>query len=197
MIVIALGCKKGVGKTTVARILRDISGFQILSFGEAVREHAVKRFNFDIELTRTEEGKRQTILHPELPNGMAEVRQILQIVGGGMREQSPTYWDRIIIDKLFEIKNADRDARVVIDDLRHPSEKERLEGIFQARSYRLHPFPGWQGGQSHAKHYSEIALDDCTEWDGEFHPGQGQAELEKVANQIRKDLVFYKPTTFA
>lgn len=184
MIVVALGCKKGVGKTTVARMMRDVAGFQILSFGEAVREMAVERYKFDINLTRTEEGKSQMILHPDLPNGMAEVRKILQIVGGGEREKTPSYWDDIIFDKLYKIHKQDRDAKVVIDDLRHPTEKIGLEALFRATSYRIRPFAGWRGGDSHAQHYSEVALDDCADWVYEFTPMQGIPYLRSVATAI-------------
>jgi hypothetical protein len=190
MIVVALGCKKGVGKTTVARMLADCCGFHVFSFAEALREHCVLKYKFDIALTRTEQGKQTTILHPALPNGMAEVREILQMEGHATRLRDPLYWDRLLFEKIAMMRRHDENLRVVIDDLRHPTEKEGLEQYFQAKCYRIHPFPDWKGGEKHSKHYSEIALDDCIKWQREFFPLQGFEALSYVAQAITKDCLY-------
>ena len=178
--VIGIAGKMGTGKTTTANLLANRCRGVILNFAGALKKEAAERYNFDIARTFSQEGKESVIFHPDLPTGAMSVREILQYYGHKKRQEDPGYWDtKVAIEILAAIKGGG--TMILIDDVRHPSECKMLREMFGGYVFRLEPHEQWVPS-AHARHYSEIALDDYTEWDGVFHPRYG--ELDRVATTI-------------
>lgn len=178
--VIGIAGKMGTGKTTTAGILRNRCHGTILSFAGALKSEAAARYNFDQNLAYTQEGKNTYICHPDLPTGILSVREILQYYGHSRRQEDPLYWDRKVETQMFEAIHRGA-PMVIIDDVRHPSECKMIRTVFGGFLFRLEPYPGWTAGP-HARHHSEVALDEYEGWDGVYQPAFGA--LGTVATSI-------------
>jgi hypothetical protein len=178
--VIGIAGKMGTGKTTTAEILRNRCLGVILSFADALKAEAAMRYNFNRDLTYSQEGKNTCICHPDLPTGVLSVREILQYYGHSKRQEDPLYWDRKVENQMSEMIRLGA-SMVIIDDVRHPSECEMIRTVFGGFLFRLEPYPSWTAGP-HARHHSEIALDEYQEWDEVYQPAFG--DLDTVATSI-------------
>jgi len=100
---IALCGRAGAGKSSIAKALKELYGFEIFSLADEVREIA-KRLGYDVK-------------KPYTPH----VREILQVIGMTGRLLCENVW----IEKLLE-KIGNR-QKVVVDDVRFKNEAEALK----------------------------------------------------------------------
>jgi len=120
-----------VGKTTIARFLRDRHGFTIVSFADALRSICTRSL---IE-AGCPSGKAALILSvekdvPQKALGGKTGRDVLIAVGQAYRSINPDWWVECAMN---HVRGLDLDGRdVVIDDLRFPNEFDTL------RSHRAH-----------------------------------------------------------
>jgi hypothetical protein len=185
MLIIGISGKIGTGKSEVAKILLEDLPRKTarLAFGDALKHDCADRFGFALALCYSQEGKLEYIIHPDLPGGCMQVRQILQWYGQKKRQEHPGYWVGRW-SALLQGLPADTEY-VVVDDVRYPDEKAGVDGR-DGLSVRLTPWPGWKPGP-HAEHESETALDDTenriAEWD--FKPTRAVDDLGKIAEFVR------------
>ena len=182
MQVIGISGKIGTGKSTLAdyveQAFREQGEYVMrLAFAELLRREAADHFNFPVDLTYTQSGKSETIMHPGLPNGYMTVREILQWWGTDVRRvQDPAYWTKKMDMLLFNNgKKAKSSAILLVDDVRFANEARWVlekGGVL----VRLHPYEGWQPGEN-AGHKSETDLDDWTDWTLELTPEYGSLEM--------------------
>lgn len=147
IIVMYFGGPIGTGKTTSAHIAQEllchvleseVAGCKILSFGEAVRKEASEHYGFDIELTRTQEGKKTPLIPCDGlplcdgPQGdyPATVRDALQKWGQYRRENNGSlYWVHRIVQSIYEEHFNYGTNVFIIDDVRYANEAMFLKNI--------------------------------------------------------------------
>jgi nucleoside-triphosphatase THEP1 len=62
MVIIGISGKLGVGKSTIARhIVASLENWQIAAFADLLKQETAKRFDFDVRLTYTPQGKETVI----------------------------------------------------------------------------------------------------------------------------------------
>ena len=114
--IIGLTGKKGCGKSSVARILRDNHGFKIMSFAQPIKD-----------MLEAMGVKREALQDPclkelELPRLGKSPRQLMQLLGTefGRELIHPNIWIYLMEERLKGAGN------VVIDDVRFHNEAEMI-----------------------------------------------------------------------
>lgn len=153
-LVIGLHGPNGSGKTTVARRLVEMWGFERVGTGDAIKEEALRHFRATLKADLwsrrgqepTEEEVRAAVWIEKTPVSLA----LLQDLGMYRRRDEPDFWV-----KAWQAR-AEGPPRVVDDNLRFPNEAEAVRhmGGWLVKIHR----PGIIGG-----HETEHALAD---WEG-------------------------------
>ena len=115
---IGLTGKKGCGKSSIARILRDNHGFKIMSFATPI-----KRMLEAMGIER-ENLNDPCLKEVELPEFGKSPRQLMQLLGTEFARNMihPNIWIYVMERELGEPKN------VVIDDVRFHNEAQMIRG---------------------------------------------------------------------
>ncbi|CAK0773832.1 hypothetical protein CCP3SC1AL1_690011 [Gammaproteobacteria bacterium] len=132
--IILLSGYAGSGKDTVADwICNKYPTFQKLSIASSLKEHTSKKYNFDINLCYTQEGKK-TIIDSEanagIGNGNATVRDLLIYEAIELKR---LHGDDYFINKIVDVINAhaNANAHYVISDVRYTNEIYRIENVYR------------------------------------------------------------------
>jgi hypothetical protein len=108
---IAFAGKMGSGKSTATDHLVDHHGASAYSLGYYVRQYLIEELDMDPE----------EVFAKPTPD---HVRDKLQEVGHGMREDDPDYWLRQLMDDI-ELE-CEEDEFIVVDDVRYDNESHAL-----------------------------------------------------------------------
>ena len=110
--------KKGCGKSSIARILRDNHGFKVLSFASPIKD-MLEAMTIDREKLEDPQLKEQV-----LPEFGKSPRELMQLLGTEFARDliHPNIWIYLMEKRLGEYKN------VVIDDVRFHNEAEMIVG---------------------------------------------------------------------
>jgi hypothetical protein len=184
MLIIGISGKIGTGKTELTKLLMERlgKGCARLAFGDALKRECAERYNFDLALCYSQEGKLKHLLHPDLPGGCMQVREILQWHGQKRRREHPGYWVGRWAALLQELP--DDTTCLFVDDVRYPDEKNAVEHR-HGFCVRLNPWPGWVPGP-YAGHESETALDAYAWHEWAEHPTRTQDDLLLLADRVEK-----------
>jgi hypothetical protein len=208
MQIIAISGKLGVGKSTVAEMLRvELEGkghtCTRVSFGDPIKKITSKLYNFPIDWCYVD--KEQVIFVPNhiplMPpielktNGGYTVRVLMQGVGEFMRKIDPSYWNNKMKETLCNIAMRRDTDFIIIDDVRFPTEILLLGDITEVSVgpvtiVRIMPYPEYNPLYHIAKNSSETALDSSgynSLYDKIYTPQYG--ELQEVAMDICKRYV--------
>jgi energy-coupling factor transporter ATP-binding protein EcfA2 len=155
---IGLAGKRGSGKDTVARLLRQLQperDWQIRSFGDAIKSVCASLSGETTEPYYTQRGKAEL-----LPIFGRTRGEMLQQVGQALREWEPNIW----VDAFFA--QLPSDAFVLVPDVRFPGEADpiRARGGLMLR-LEGDPLQQRGDGTRDDNHPSEIALDDYANYD--------------------------------
>lgn len=193
---IGISGKIGSGKSTLATELEKLlkaKNFKVVqrNFADELKQYVAKRFNFDIYLCYSQQGKNKTVF------GGKTVGQLLQDVGTAEREVDEDFWikavDSFIAKKTRRAIEEKLESHMVfiISDVRFENEANWLGDQFIVR---LEGDPGQVAAQTNRNiaHVSETALDNYEKFDlilnTEKHNSQECAKrvfaafLEKIAN---------------
>jgi energy-coupling factor transporter ATP-binding protein EcfA2 len=168
---IGLAGKRGSGKDTVARILRQMQperSWQIRSFGDAIKTVCASLAGEDAAPYYTQRGKAEV-----LPAFGRTRGEMLQQVGQALRVWEPQIW----VDAFFA--QLPTDAFVLVPDVRFPGEADPI----RARGglmLRLEGDPLHQRGDGTRddNHPSETALDAYQHFDMVLHNTGSMADLK-------------------
>jgi len=118
IMLLGLTGKKGCGKSSIARILRDNHGFEILSFATPIKDM--------LEAMGIEREKLNDpcLKEKELPDFGKSPRQLMQLLGTEFARDliHPNIWIYLMEKRMGEYKN------VVIDDVRFRNEAQMIVG---------------------------------------------------------------------
>lgn len=166
---IGISGKIGSGKSTLAMELETLlkqNNFQVFqrNFADELKQCVAKRFDFDVNLCYSQEGKNQTIYDGKT------VGQLLQEVGTAQREIDADFWikavDSFIAEKtrVATQEKLDRHMFFIISDVRFENEANWLGDQFLVR---LEGDPGQVAAQTNRNkaHISETALDNYKNFD--------------------------------
>lgn len=184
MKIIGISGKAGTGKSTLCDHLIEKMRYAIGplinrgAFGDCLKEEAAEEFNFPLDLCYSQEGKKQVICHPDLPNGTMSVRRILQYIGEKRRKEDPLYWVKRFDEEVAGFEDSNR--VMVVDDVRRPNEAQWVldkGGVL----VRVEPYEGWRPDEG-ATDVSETGLDGWQEWSLVIRPQFGQ--LDSAADDV-------------
>ena len=119
----------GSGKDFIADCFTHY-GFSKLSFACELKKIVAMKYNIPIEMTYTQEGKRQRVEGTE-----KTVRDLLIQEGQEIRSKKGTGYFAELVADLIKEKSL---KRVVISDWRFPIELETLQTIFNNENARFH-----------------------------------------------------------
>ena len=167
--ILAISGKKGVGKTTLARLIKSkLRDYEIKSFADPIYD--IVSFVSGRAVWYLREHKDEVI------HGLT-IREWLQKIGAAMRKEVyPDVWiDLLMRDYIPSV------SLWIIDDLRYENEAEALLD-YPPFLIRLN------GRGEDDSHESEHGLDKWTAWDW-IHDNSGEiSDLEDLANQIANTL---------
>lgn len=173
---IALIGKIRSGKSTAARYLEETHGFEVVSFGDPVKEAAAGMMNaLEAYIHGGDIGQFWSARQINAQKDRPEIRHLLQLAGDSLgrgRVGGQNAW----IDKT--IPKIDKPGNIVIDDCRYQNEFDMLvkRGFFMIRIERNEPQRqqelvdryGFKHALQIIEHPSETALDKVySHWDFE------------------------------
>lgn len=134
MIVVGMTGAAGSGKDTFANILVEKHGFTRLAFADALRQML-----FDVDPMVGDDLGSPEYLHDYMTldgaidwdqaKRFSDARRLLQNLGVALRNIDPDFWVEIVSDKIWEASK-DRDARIVVTDVRFPNEVDMIRDYY-------------------------------------------------------------------
>lgn len=188
MKIIGLSGKMGVGKTTVANMIKElVPGAERVAFGDLLKREVAERFDVPLfTLYWNKNAELRAGVH-RLSRGwpverpIMTARELLQWYGTDLiRAENPDYWIVAMREHLRSLRGV---PLVVIDDARFPNEAELVKEL-GGTLVRIEPYPAYAVSADVAGHASETALDDWQAWDMVFRPEFGEDRLRFVAKSI-------------
>ncbi|MDL2315620.1 hypothetical protein LJC59_00860 [Desulfovibrio sp. OttesenSCG-928-A18] len=190
MNLIGLSGKMGVGKTTVANMIKElVPGTERVAFGDLLKREVAERFDIPLAVFYHDKNKRICANPQRFEAGwpgtrsVMTARELLQWYCTDLvRAQNPDYWTVAMREHLRTLRGV---PLVVIDDVRFPNEANFIKES-SGMLVRIEAYPGYTVSADVAGHASETALDDWQTWDMVFRPELGEEALLGVAEGILK-----------
>ncbi len=151
--IIGLGCKRRVGKSTAADYLAKTYTFHPESFATSLKQGIGKEI-FGL----TDEQMETDLKEVVDPRWSRTPRQILQTAGAALRKD---FQDNIWLWTVYNRIIKSYSSNVVISDVRY---KNEAEWIRQAKGLLIR-VDRKVPGQNSSEHISEVDLDTWTDWD--------------------------------
>jgi hypothetical protein len=174
--IIGLGHKKGVGKTTVAKFLVENHGYKLYAFADVLKKATQLIFGFT-----DEEIERKDLINVYW--GM-DAREAFCKLGEALRQAfGKDVWCKVLLKKL-------EGEKIVIHDVRHPEEAafiKELGGILWKIEPEIVPFTlkKWISDLFKSEHISERALNKYKGWDIVLRNDCSKDDLEiRVARAV-------------
>jgi hypothetical protein len=122
--IILLSGWSGAGKDAVGGLMTKLWGFQRVAFADELKRIIAKEYDFPIEWTQTQDGKRQTI-----PSAGKTVRELMIQRGQEIRKEQndPEFFARHIGLQIIERIKSNPTSKIVCTDWRLPIEFTALE----------------------------------------------------------------------
>lgn len=178
------------GKTTFAEVLKD-QGYHHVRFSAPLiaaarailKSAGCHELLFDALYASD---AKDTAVIPELGT---TIRTVLQNIGQGMRSVDPTFWVRILEQRIEKLSSFHRDGcgYFVVDDLRYPNEYLALANKKYRTVFVKITRPDAPG--LNTEHESEGMLDHF-EFDYEFTNDGPKDKLRSFAHELSTDLLF-------
>ena len=164
----------GAGKDTVADFLTHY-GFTKLAFADSLKEIVAAEFEFPLEWTKTQEGKRKTLACGK------SVRELLIKRGQEIREEQQNlgYFAEQVAKKIEK-----QDGKYVISDWRFIEELKTLQEFCKAET--IHTIRITRRGQEESQ-----VKDSITEHDLDFFPFSYRLENPGTLDSLEKEIQYY------
>ncbi|MCC2547576.1 hypothetical protein LJY25_14055 [Hymenobacter sp. BT175] len=175
--IIGLSGKRGSGKDTVARLIRQLQperNWQVLSFGDAIKAVCATLAGEDIAPYYTQPGK--TELLPAFGRTRGEM---LQQVGAALRAWNYEIWVQAFFARL------PADSFVIVPDVRFPNEAQPIldRGGVMLR-VEGDPLKQQGDGTRDDNHPSETVMDTYEQFAALLHNTGTYAELEAQVREL-------------
>lgn len=168
------------GKSTTSNAMISYDNRYVRkSFATKLKQVASTICNFDIRLCDTQEGKNTEI------EQFGTVRNALQVIGTHLRELDPDIWVNALLGEYKQSINPqsadDQQNYWIIDDVRFPNEKQRIEELGGIVIRLTRESPDYHSLPEQVRaHISETALDHV-EFD---HYAPADQSADEIARQI-------------
>jgi hypothetical protein len=176
---IGLSGRRGSGKDTVARLLRQMQPeriWQIRSFGDSIKSVCAALTGEDVSPYYSQEGKAQLVPAFQRTRG-----EMLQQVGQALRAWEPLVW----VDAFFA--RLPHDACVLVPDVRFPNEADpiRARGGLMLR-IEGDPLGQRGDGTRDDDHPSETGMDNYAHFAATIHNTGSPEDLERQVRELLK-----------
>lgn len=188
MNLIGLSGKMGVGKTTVANMIKElVPGAERVAFGDLVKKEVAERYDLPLFTLYYNKNAEIRASANRLSRGwpveraVMTARELLQWYATDfVRAENPDYWVVAVREHLRSLRGV---PLVVIDDVRFINEAEFIKEQ-GGTLVRIEPYPSYAVSADVAGHASETALDDWRHWDAVYAPSYGKSILYAAATEI-------------
>jgi len=132
--IILLSGWSGAGKDAVGGLMTKLWGFQRVAFADELKRVIAKEYDFPIEWTQTQDGKRQIV-----PSAGKTVRELMIQRGQEIRKEQndPGFFARHIASQIIEEIQVNPTAKFVCTDWRLPIEFSTLESMLVPYNCKL------------------------------------------------------------